>query len=735
MFFRKTPFRDCLHRGSTARRTRRDDRAAGRALPAMTDSLERRTMLTTYVVDVLTDDVGDGDDSIDGRLSLREAVNAATTNAAFGDAAAGDAGSLDRIVFADGLSGTIDLADELLVGGGSVSLDGGDEIRLDGNGANRLLRVMQADAGARTTILDFQLFAGSADGNGGAVLKEGQGTLSLRSNLIAFNRADDGGAVWAANGLTIDRGNFYQQNTARGDGDAVAGSGGAIFLATGQLSSSGSFFLRNAATRAGGGIEIDEGDASIRGATFNQNTASDRMGTGAPGNGGAIHVTGMSSRIAIGGSSFTGNTAQSEGGAVWNQAGSTMRLASVQIAGNAALGTGADNGGGGVFNNGGTLVIDGSTLDGNTATEGAGSGGGLLSTGGLVVLEGVTLTNNVANRAGGGIEIIDGDLRLRSVTLGTQSDGNRTVGADGFPAPGNGGGLHVSGTARTIMTGGWVAGNFAASEGGGLWNQAGSRLVVRGTTIERNEAAGDAADNGGGGIFNNGGITSVAGATIRFNRASGLSGSGGGILSTDGAVAITDTGIGFNDANRAGGGIEIIDGRLDITDSSVSFNDVGTFPMGGPATGSPGNGGALHITGVASVRLDNANVEGNRAANEGGGLWNQTGSTMQILNGTTVVDNFSAGVGGGLFNNGGTTTVSNSRIDGNTASGDGGGIFVRTGLVDLVMAELTNNTAGDGGDGDGGGAFVAADGELTLDDDTVVADNTPDDIFRESDDV
>ncbi len=66
--------------------------------------------------------------------------------------------------------------------------------------------------------------------------------------------------------------------------------------------------------------------------------------------------------------------------------------------------------------------------------------------------------------------------------------------------PGNGGGLHVSGTGDTTIVGGLVADNFAAREGGGLWNDIGT-LTVDGTTITRNIARGPAADDGGGGIF------------------------------------------------------------------------------------------------------------------------------------------------------------------------------------------------------------------------------------------
>ncbi|MEZ6137407.1 MAG: hypothetical protein R3C53_21165 [Pirellulaceae bacterium] len=74
--------------------------------------------------------------------------------------------------------------------------------------------------------------------------------------------------------------------------------------------------------------------------------------------------------------------------------------------------------------------------------------------------------------------------------------------------------MHVSGdTATVTIDGGSVFNNLAASEGGGLWNQAGSTLVVQnGTLIDSNEAFGNDATNGGGGIFNNGGVVNVTGS-------------------------------------------------------------------------------------------------------------------------------------------------------------------------------------------------------------------------------
>ncbi len=279
--------------------------------------------------------------------------------------------------------------------------------------------------------------------------------------------------------------------------------------------------------------------------------------------------------------------------------------------------------------------------------------------------------------------------------------------ASGFRAnPGNGGGLHISGPGSVTMTGGTVSNNFAANEGGGLWNSESGILAVNGVTIEANVAAGDAADSGGGGIYNDGGTVTLDTTSLVGNVATGARGSGGGILSVDGMVTATNSSLLSNGANRAGGGIEIVDGTLLLTNTDLIDNDVNGIATGGvPA---PGNGGGLHVSGVAGVTIDNGIVSGNVAASEGGGLWNQVGSTLTVRNGTLIQLNTALGNaadegGGGIFNNGGTVEISDAIILSNFAdgmSGSGGGILnVAGGQVTITDTEITSNVASRAGGG------------------------------------
>ena len=111
-------------------------------------------------------------------------------------------------------------------------------------------------------------------------------------------------------------------------------------------------------------------------------------------------------------------------------------------------------------------------------TENAGSGGGALSVAGVLRFDNSTISENQAARAGGGVEVIDGRAVFNTATL----DSN-TTGVVLSAAPGNGGALHVSGS-QTVVTfsDSTIRNNSAANQGGGLWNETGSTLILNSDT-------------------------------------------------------------------------------------------------------------------------------------------------------------------------------------------------------------------------------------------------------------
>ncbi|WP_166829829.1 beta strand repeat-containing protein [Thalassoroseus pseudoceratinae] len=706
-----------------------------------------------------------------------------------------------------------------------------NDASITGNVANRAGGGIEATAGTMTMLTDVALdgnsagvdimnMAGStpvaAPGNGGGLHISGDGDVTVDGGTVSNNvAASEGGGLWNGLGeMTIQNGTVIDSNVASGAAadnggggvfnaggtvtitgaatmitnnaaDGASGSGGGILNdAMGTLSVTDAEISGNVANRAGGGIEVTASTTTtLTGVTLDGNSAGvdimNMVGTtpvAAPGNGGGLHVSGDGD-VTIDGGTVSGNVAASEGGGLWNGSGEMMIQNATVIDSNVASGDDATNGGGGVFNAGGEVTIINSTISNNAADGTSGSGGGIFNDAmGTLTVIGGFISDNVANRAGGGIETTAGTTTtLSNVTIGGNSAGvdiMAPVGTTPVAAPGNGGGLHVTGDGNVNVTGGIFQNNVAALEGGGLWNGSGT-MTVNGTVVLQNIASGDAADDGGGGIFNNGGTLDIDNATISQNEADGTLGSGGGILSLGGTVTIDNTSITSNSANRAGGGIEMNGGTATISGAGtqISGNDVN----GGGTTAiapNPGNGGGLHITGDAMVTIDSGTVSNNEAAAEGGGLWNSSTGTLIVQNGTIIDGNLASGNadgstdtadlqgGGGIFNDGGTliingtastvsitnnlangasgmgltagsgggilsiggsVTIAGASIDANEAIRAGGGIEVVAGLVNIVDSDLTNNDVSVAGGsisvaapGNGGGLHVTSDATVNV---------------------
>ena len=602
---------------------------------------------------------------------------------------------------------------------------------ITGNTANRAGGGIEGNATMGTSFINLTgvtlngntVF--TSPGNGGGLHMTGPGTIMISGGTVNNNTAGaEGGGLWNGSGMMTISGTTIDGNTASGAAldnggggiynlnggtllvqngtiisnniaDGTLGSGGGILNDAGStLTVNNSTISGNRANRAGGGIETQAGSTvNLMMATLTGNNAGVAPAVATPGSGGGLHASGNAT-INITDGMVNMNTAASEGGGLWNGTG-IMTINGTTIDANTASGVDATNGGGGIYNlNAGTVAISNATISNNIANGTAGSGGGILNdVGSQLSISGTSITGNTAVRAGGGIEDNSGTstILLTNVNL----DNNSVTGP-----PGNGGGLHITGAGNVTISGGTVNGNTASLEGGGLWNGTGI-MSVTDTEIDGNTAAGNGADDGGAGIFNNGGTLTLDTVMVTDNNATGTSGSGGGLLSTTGAITIMNSTFDGNAANRAGGAIEVINGTLTITNSDLTNNDVD----GSAGTANPGNGGAIHISGITTTMISGGTVSNNDAGREGGGLWNQTGSTMTVMN-VTLDGNSAGGAaitqgGGALFNNGGTLNVNNSTLSNNMvdgALGNGGAIHVKTGTVNVMLSTISGNTSlNDGG--------------------------------------
>lgn len=329
--------------------------------------------------------------------------------------------------------------------------------------------------------------------------------------------------------------------------------------------------------------------------------------------------------------------------------GVTLVLRNVKLTGGAPAATES----GGAVRVAGTLKAKRVTLTKNKVEGELASGGAVFNDGGTVVLQKSRLSGNEAVRAGGGIEALGGRTVVRGSALAKNSTGDD---------PGNGGGLHLTedGTVKVINS--KVVKNTASAEGGGLWNSASGTFLLRDSVVSKNKARGDESDSGGGGVYNDGGELTVRDSSVSNNKATGEAGSGGGLLSVAGDVTVQDADLAGNTSRRAGGAIEIVEGVVALTDVEMSGNETGD---------APGNGGGLHITGAAEVTYDGGRTTRNKAAAEGGGLWNSETGTLTVTD-VRIAKN-KAPVGKNNFNDGGVFTVDGDPVESDNED-DGGGL-------------------------------------------------------------
>ncbi len=344
---------------------------------------------------------------------------------------------------------------------------------------------------------------------------------------------------------------------------------------------------------------------------------------------------------------------------------------------------------GGAIRSAGEVVLRGTTIRASVAEGTGASGGAIANEAGTLLVSGSVLRGNSATRAGGAIEAVEGETTL----IETRVIENAT-GAE----PGNGGGLHLTGTGTVSVQSSWVADNTASAEGGGLWSSATGTFTVDRTVLMDNVAEGVAADQGGGALYNDGGALTVTRSSLEGNRATGTAGSGGGILNNLGTLSVERSTLSGNTANRAGGGIEANVGTTTLDGVELSGNDAGQ---------APGNGGGLHLTGAGTVDVSQSTVTDNTAV-EGGGLWNSSGGTLTVR-GSSLAGNSASGAeadqgGGAVYSDGGTTEVLGSELTDNSATGaagSGGGILAKGGSLVVRRSVLDGNDAQRAGGGKG----------------------------------
>lgn len=409
-----------------------------------------------------------------------------------GNGATLDAGGLDR-AFDVTAAGSLRVED-LHVIGGTVSEGDGGAFRSAGTLVLHRASVSASVAsapgalggavfndGGMLRVRETSFDGNSAAGSGGAVASTG-GETAIAASTFTGNHAgghspvQGGGAIFLDGGQATLHGNLLQGNVADGN----SGAGGAVLALDAVLEMTRGLVIGNAATRAGGGVALEGGAAFLRAARLAANESLD---------GGGLHIAG-DARAHLEASVVLDNLASGGGGGAWNGPDGTLTVSRSTIRGNSAAGEALGQGGGGIFNHAGGMVIEDSMILDNTAPGADGAGGGIYNNGGVLDMYDTRIAFNQSNRAGGGIEVKGGVTYLEFVSLLRNETGDH---------PGHGGGLHVSGSGLVFLIDGFVAGNDAAGEGGGIWNSDLGDITVESTLFNLNSApVGPDVHNDGG---------------------------------------------------------------------------------------------------------------------------------------------------------------------------------------------------------------------------------------------
>ena len=522
--------------------------SAGGAAPSVpAEVLEDRRMLTAYFVNTAQDRV-----AVDGLISLREAVMAANTNRTVGDAAAGEAGNVDRIRIDPNLrnanneratlflKNTLTITEGLTLEATGASISGGD---FDGPVLN-----VQLAAGNNVLIDSAVVRDGTnrtgnnVPGDGGGVLFTGVGggaadssaSLGFRRGRLIFNTADgNGGAIYARGGRTVVRDVFLARNLA---GDR----GGAFAVADrGQLTVTDVLFQQNRAGTAGGAVDSSSSTLTVTDAEFLGNSVLPPGSV--DGRGGAISAVGGRATVTRG--EFVSNRAVDEGGAIY--AAAMVEVNQSVFQNNRADDADADGtAGGALFSNVRATVV-GSQFLGNRAGGGTGSGGAVYLGGGTGRFTNTLLRGNDAAADGGGLFVSQlSELRTDGTDFSVNNAGrdggglySRSGQVDVRDAVfrqnrallGAGGGVYLADTAAgttTRLDGSNVLDNTAGTDGGGVF-QTGEFLLLDRVFVSGNVAATAGGPGEGGGLFNDAGSrTRLRATSIQGNLPDDCAGAG-----------------------------------------------------------------------------------------------------------------------------------------------------------------------------------------------------------------
>ena len=412
-----------------------------------------------------------------------------------------------------------------------------------------------------------------------------------------------------------------------------------------------------------GGAILNNEELSIDSCVFEDNQADE---------GGAIFNSFGSTINTINHSTFSGNSAIFESGAILNK-GAIGQITNSAFSGNSSI-----NDGGAISNLFGTIgEINNSTFTGNNTVL----GGAIFNAGGTIT----TITQSTFNM---NESVLDGGAIYNVGTIGEITYSTFS----GNNADSDGGAIfNENGATITAITHSTFSENMAiAGSGGAIWNK-NSAIIGE---IAHSTFSGNSAFTGGA-IFNDGMIEEIIHSNFSMNMA--INGDGGAILNGGTIDEITNSTFSGNMAVNDGAGGAILNGGTINTINHSTFSGNSAF-----------SGGAIFNEDTITA-ITNSTFSSNFAGLFGGAIIN--GGTISAITNSTFSSN-SSSEAGAIFN-GQTINISFTTIINNSAGqGQVGGIEHFAGTVNIINSIVGDNT---GGDCSGAGAITASGVNLDTD--------------------